>query len=183
MDPARLRRNAPYPSIRVSYHPQHMDLKILIAKILKMQRAGFSVGAFAIKHPGFKKEIIETEKQCHSLGIDFRTKEFLGVMNGKLYGTYRYRGAVLDKSRKRCLCRTSEFIIAPDGNIYRCHHDLYNNASALGNLLDRNLKIRDIFRGCTYFGHCNPCDVKIKTDRFQVYGHTSVEIKNIRVLP
>jgi hypothetical protein len=32
---------------------------------------------------------------------------------------------------------------------------------------------------CYNFGDCNPCDVKIKTNRFQEYGHTSVEIINI----
>src|SRR3989338_3733197 len=39
---SRLRRNAPYANIRVSYHPEQMNLDSLIAKTLKMQEAGFS---------------------------------------------------------------------------------------------------------------------------------------------
>lgn len=75
------------------------------------------------------------------------------------------------------LYRTSELIVGPDGNIYRCHHDLYKNFSSIGNLLDPDFKIRNIFRECTQLGDCNPRDIKIKTDRFQVHGHTSIEIK------
>jgi hypothetical protein len=40
----------------------------------------------------------------------------------------------------------------------------------------------DEFRDCYYYGSCNPCDVKVKTDRFQKFGHTSVEIKDIKAL-
>ncbi|MBU4342850.1 MAG: hypothetical protein KKG21_02450, partial [Candidatus Omnitrophica bacterium] len=41
-------------------------------------------------------------------------------------------------------------------------------------------KLEDAFRPCDWFGHCNPCDIKIKTNRRQVYGWTSVEIKDIQ---
>jgi sulfatase maturation enzyme AslB (radical SAM superfamily) len=179
INPNRLRRDALYPSIRVSYHSPYMDLNELIKKVLKMQRAGFSVGIFSILHPKFKQEVLEAEEKCHNLGIDFRTKEFLGEFNGQLYGTYLYPDAIGNGKRKRCLCRTSELIIAPDTNIHRCHHDLYKDFSSIGNLLDRNFEIEDIFRECNQFGDCNPCDIKIKTNRFQVHGHTSVEIKDI----
>lgn len=36
------------------------------------------------------------------------------------------------------------------------------------------------FRPCEFYGNCNPCDVKVKTDRFQVFGHTSCEIQHIK---
>ena len=35
------------------------------------------------------------------------------------------------------------------------------------------------WRPCVVMGKCNSCDIKIKTDRFQRYGHSSVEIKNV----
>jgi len=38
----------------------------------------------------------------------------------------------------------------------------------------------DEYRECYFYGDCNPCDVKIKTNRFQQYGHTSVDIIDIR---
>lgn len=179
VNPLRLRRNAPYPSIRVSYHPPYMDLGKLIKKVLKLQRATFSVGIFSLLHPQFKQEVLEAQKQCADAGIDFRTKEFLGDFNGQKYGNYLYPEAVGSPEGRRCLCRTSEFLIGPDGSIFRCHHDLYKNFSPIGNLLDPDLKIKDVFRECNHFGNCNPCDLKIKTNRFQIYGHTSVEIKDI----
>ncbi|MBD3264049.1 MAG: radical SAM protein [Candidatus Omnitrophica bacterium] len=180
VDPSRLRREAPYPSIRVSYHPGYMDFDSLIKKVLKMQKAGFSIGIFGVLHPRTKDHILETRKKCIDLGIDFRTKEFLGEFKGRLYGTYLYPGSVNGEKNKKCLCRTSELIVGPDCNVYGCHHDLYSDSPPVGNLLDPDFQIRDTFRECYKFGSCNPCDVKVKTNRFQIFGHTSVEIKDIR---
>ena len=49
--------------------------------------------------------------------------------------------------------------------------------AAIGHILDESFVIEDIFRPCRAFGLCNPCDIKVKTNRFQQYGHTSVEIE------
>ena len=114
---------------------------------------------------------------CQRLGIDFRTKEFLGEYTGKLYGTYKYDGACERKNTSEVLCKTTELIVGPDGKVYRCHADLYENRLSIGNILDDNFQLADGYRSCRYFGRCNPCDVKIKTNRFQQNGHTSVEIK------
>ena len=40
----------------------------------------------------------------------------------------------------------------------------------------------DEYRDCYVYGDCNPCDVKVKTNRFQQFGHTSVDIIDIREL-
>lgn len=179
VDPARLRRVAPYPSIRASYHPGFMDLDALIGKVERMLQAGFSIGVFCVDHPGKKQDIRNAQQKCAVAGIDFRIKEFLGNHQGRVYGTYRYPQAVAGSSLKRCMCRTSELLIGPDGSVFRCHRDLYQNAGSIGNILDDGFRIRDIFRPCANYGECNPCDVKVKTDRYQRYGHTSVEIKDI----
>ena len=180
IEASRLNRGALYPNIRVSYHPDHMDLDILVKKVLKIKQAGFSIGIFGILHPLFEGKVFAAKKRCDSLGIDFRTKEFLGEFGGRMHVTYLYPEAVGAKSRKSCLCRTSELIIGPDGSIYRCHHDLYKHFPPIGNLLDPRFGIEDKFMACDQFGDCNPCDIKVKTNRFQVYGHTSVEAKDIR---
>ncbi|KPK41089.1 MAG: hypothetical protein AMJ78_06490 [Omnitrophica WOR_2 bacterium SM23_29] len=177
VNPKRLRRQAPYASIRVSYHPEVMDLEETIRKTLKMLDAGFSIGIWGVLHPRLKDEILRAQSKCRRLGIDFRTKEFLGEYRGKLYGTYLYEGACDNKLSKKVLCRTTELIIGPNGNIYRCHSDLYANRKPIGNLLDSDFEIEDKFRECDFYGHCNPCDIKIKTNRFQQFGHTSVKIK------
>jgi MoaA/NifB/PqqE/SkfB family radical SAM enzyme len=180
VEPSRLHRDAPYPNIRVSYHPPYMDLDQLIKKTSRLQRVGFAIGIFGILHPQFKKEILLAQKKCQDLGIDFRTKEFLGKFNGQIHGIYLYPDAVSNNKRKRCLCRISELIIGPDGGVFKCHHDLYKDFPPIGNLLDPDFEIKDMFRECDQFGDCNPCDIKVKTNRFQIYGHTSVEIKDIR---
>jgi hypothetical protein len=46
----------------------------------------------------------------------------------------------------------------------------------VGNLLEPEFQIEEIYRPCLHYGHCNPCDIKVTTNRFQQFGHTSVDI-------
>lgn len=176
--PERVRRDAPYASIRVSYHPQVMDLEETKANVLKLMAAGYSVGIWAVEHPDQIGQVERAKEECERDGIDFRTKEFLGLHGGKLYGRYEYPAAVKGEvARNKVLCRTSELIIGPSGNVYRCHSDLYARRAPVGHILDERFTIEDVHRPCEVFGLCNPCDVKIKTNRFQQFGHTSVDIQ------
>lgn len=179
----RFTREAPYASIRVSYHPGQNDIGDLIKKTYKLQDAGFRVGIYGILHPQgkLKKHILHTKKKCLQLGIDFKTKEFLGEWEDRDYGTYKYEGSVGAEKVRHCECRTTELIVGPEGYIYRCHADLYNGRTPVAHILDADYTEAELdrFRGCDYYGDCNPCDVKIKTNRFQIYGHTSVEIEKI----
>lgn len=179
VNPERLERDAPYAPIRMSYHPESMDIEKIIAKVKFLKKSGFEVGIYGLLHPKFEKDILKVQERCKAEGLDFRTKEFLGFYNGKLYGTYRYAGAVSGEEKKKCLCRTTELLIAPDGKIFRCHRDLYSGGCSIGSILDPDFQIEDIYRKCLYYGECNPCDVKLKTNRLQIFGHTSVEIKDI----
>lgn len=179
VDPGRIRRDAPYASIRVSYHPETMELDPLVAKVLRMQNAGFSIGIWGVLHPSQEAEVRSAQKKCKSLGIDFRFKEFLGEYGGKMYGTYKYEGSTSQKFEKTVLCKTTELIVGSQGGVYRCHSDLYEGREPVGNIADPAYELEDIYRPCHVFGHCNPCDVKVKTNRFQEFGHTSVDIKEI----
>jgi hypothetical protein len=176
----RLRRKAPYASIRASYHPPYMNLEKLIDSALKLKKAGFFVGVYGLGHPEFKEQNFTARKKCLSSGIDFRIKDFLGEFKGKMYGKFRYPESVGSKIKKNCLCRIPELIIGPDCSVYKCHHDLYGGCLPIGNLLDNSFKIENKFRKCFSFGDCNPCDVKIKTNRFEAYGYCSAEIKDIK---
>lgn len=177
VDPGRIKRKSPYASIRVSYHPETMELRPLVDKVLKLQSAGYSIGIWGVMHPKQEQEILRAQKYCESLGIDFRTKEFLGEYNERMYGTYKFSGSCEKKFKKTVMCRTTELIVGPTGGVYRCHSDLYEGRPTIGNILDPEFEIDDRFRPCDVFGHCNPCDVKVKTNRFQIFGHTSVEIE------
>jgi MoaA/NifB/PqqE/SkfB family radical SAM enzyme len=177
VDPDRIKRNAPYASIRVSYHPETMQLEPLVEKVLRLQNAGYSIGIWGVLHPRQERAVLAAQEYAKGRGIDFRTKEFLGEYEGKMYGTFKYEGACDRTFEERVLCRTTELIIGPSGGIYRCHSDLYEQRQPVGSIMDPGYQIDDTFRPCEVFGHCNPCDVKVKTNRFQVFGHTSVEIR------
>jgi len=177
VDPQRVKRDAPYASIRVSYHPQVMDLEDTVGKVSKMLEKDFSVGMWGVTHPLHKENISKAKERCAELGIDFRTKEFLGEYQGRLYGIYKYPGACDKKSAKKVLCKASEFLIDPQAKVFRCHHDIYKEMNSVGSLSDKDFIVEEKYRECHSFGFCNPCDIKIKTNRFQQDGHTSVDIK------
>jgi hypothetical protein len=177
---SRFTREAPYAPIRVSYHPGQNDIAELKKKAHRLTEAGFRIGLFAIEHPDRDKlmHIFEIQKDCLAEGIDFRTKEFLGEWDGALYGTYKYEGAISGRLQ-HCECRGSELLVAPDGGVHRCHADLYNVRQPIGHILDPSFTMAELdgYRHCAYFGTCNPCDVKVKTNRFQQFGHTSCDIR------
>lgn len=175
-------RKAKYAAIRVSYHPGQNDIDELIKKTIKMADAGFYIGLYSVMTPENEFHIKEIQNKCLNLGIDFRIKEYLGYLDGKWYGTYKYPEAITQNHGKYCECKTTELIAGPDGNIYRCHSDLYSSRNPICSISDPNFQIEDIRRPCYVFGHCNPCDIKIKTNRFQEFGHSSVDIINMREL-
>lgn len=194
VDPARLRRDAPYASIRVSYHPNEPGMEPLsIAKDVKyLQERGFSIGVWSVLFPSPAQLTAINQFQfiAKEQGIDFRLKEFVGIYEGKddlnkpfaiTYGDYsKYPGAAFSRSGfKYADCKTTELLVGPSGKVYRCHTDLYDGKRDVGSLLDIDFKIEDKFRPCSIYGRCNPCDVKVKTDHRQQIGHTSVEIKNV----
>ena len=180
----RFTREAPYAAIRVSYHPGQNNIDELVKKTLKLQDAGFRVGIYSLETPDpeTKRHVEEVRESCLKQGIDFRYKEFLGEWDGKLRGKFKYDDSVLGREMKTCECRTTELIVDPAGYVYRCHADLYKSRSPMAHILDEDFNETSLnkFRGCDKYGDCNPCDVKVKTNRFQIFGHTSVEIRNIK---
>ncbi|MBC7540335.1 MAG: radical SAM protein [Bacteriovorax sp.] len=179
ISPARLKRDSQYASIRATYHPETMAWGSLLEKVIWMKEKGYAITIYGILHPRDQVEILRAQASAQALGVEFKTKEFLGEYEGQIYGSYRFQGAVFNKDISKCLCKTSELLIGVDGNTYRCHHDLYNKFNHQGNLLDKSFAINDSFKPCERFGNCNPCDVKIKNNRHQQWDHTSVEIKQI----
>jgi MoaA/NifB/PqqE/SkfB family radical SAM enzyme len=176
ISPGRIRREAPYASIRVSYHPQVMNLERTMEKVLAMQEQGYSIGLFGVLHPDQEDVILAAQEKCRGAGIDFRTKEFLGFHEGRLHGHYLYPEAVMGEKHEPVMCRNSEMLIDPSGFVFRCHHDVYHGLNPIGHILDADLMMERKFRSCQFFGKCNPCDIKMKNNRFQQFGHCSVEI-------
>jgi hypothetical protein len=162
------RRGAKYASIRFSYHPA-MNQTALVSTAYWMQQHGYEVGIWGLDN---NKELNEQMAHlCDGLGIDFRLKEYLD----KDHGTYKYPEAISGRNKK-ALCKINELLIGPSGHIFKCHADLYANRNPIGNILDYDIpEFR--FRECENYGTCNPCDVKLKTNRLQEFGYCAVEIK------
>lgn len=179
--PEFVNRPAPYASIRVSFHPQFMDLEETIVRMRKMLDRGYKVGLYGVMHPESVGPILEAKTKCLRAGVEFRIKPFLGFYQGALYGRYRYveQGA-FDRTRQGLVeCRTSDFLIGPAGGIYRCHNDLYSGGTPIAYITDDDLALNRSWRECEEFGFCEFCDLKVKNNRFQQFGHTTVEIKGI----
>ena len=115
-----------------------------------------------------------------SKGVELREKEFLGLYEGKMYGTYKYPGAADGRAKGiKVLCRNTVMPVSPDGTIYQCHSDLYfrRRNRALGNILDEKFAFPQEHLLCPFYGTCSECDVKVKNNHYQQYGYTSVDIQ------
>lgn len=193
VDPERLKRNSKYPSIRVSYHPEQMgngEKLVESAKILK--NAGYSIGIYAVQYPSSEQleAITQMQFKCRDAGVEFRVKDYTGVYSGKddtgnefniTYGNYsKYPKSAFQNKTTKCLCKTTELLIGPNGKVYRCHRDLFAEEYAIGQINNADFKIENKYRECSKYGQCHPCDVKVKTNFKQEGGHTSVEIKDLQ---
>ena len=177
--PERIKRDSPYASIRVSYHKGQHDYEPLLKRVRYLLDHGYSAGIWVVDHPDYREHTQMVQKIALDMGIDFRLKEFLGPHNGRNYGTMRYPDAVNAQELRHCDCRTTEFLIDPAGFIFRCHSDLYANRFPIGHILDENPpKLLGQWVPCAVLGKCNSCDIKVKNNRFQQFGHSSVEIRD-----
>ena len=168
--------NPAYRSIRVSYHPEQMEPNKLVEDVRQLQDKGYSIGIFGLNHPENMGANVMMSELARKEQVYFFIKDFLGKYKGKDFGFFKYPRAI-DGTPKIATCRTRELLMAPNGNVYRCHRDLYHAEGEVGNITDEHFEIEDKRRFCDNFGLCNPCDVKLKTNRFLQQGQCSVDIK------
>ena len=120
------KREAPYPTIRVSYHPGQHKFDELVQRVAELQKT-VDIGIYALGPPIHTIDQMQWMAElCDLWKVEFRPKEFLGEYKGEFHGTYKYpeacRGKLLHKT---VMCRNTVAVIGPDGSIYRCHSDLY----------------------------------------------------------
>ncbi|HEY3327329.1 MAG TPA: radical SAM protein [Novimethylophilus sp.] len=142
---AKLQRQAPYPSIRVSYHRDEMDrawkgrgFEELVERCEALAEYGFKVspvkaesdvGIYMVAHP--ENVLTSQMKTVYENRVPFETKEFLGLYNGHLHGAYLYpfsthlTAAGIHPHTLSCECRTSELLMDPLGFVWGCHFYLY----------------------------------------------------------
>lgn len=173
ISPDAFKRKSKYANIRFSFHADtNPDLLASKAHILKGR--GYSVGIWGLDTQTMFNKNREMKKLCNSLRVDFRLKDFLSHdWDSKIY---KYPGATACLSRRTVMCKPSELLINPAGYMFRCHRDMYANEYPLGHILDKKVSFPQYLK-CENYGHCSPCDIKIKYNRFQQWGHCSVRIK------
>ena len=178
----RFEREVPYASIRASYHPEY-DMRDTLDKALFLQTRGYDVGVFMVDHPD--SDVDKARKKAEGKGVDFRIKEFLGWHDGILEGKYKHPLAVAMPEKlsylrklKAVKCKSTELLIGPNGYIYRCHRDLYKGERPVMHITEEGRAIEFKFRECDKYGECNPCDIKVKNNRFQEMGACAVEIRD-----
>lgn len=146
---AKLQRNAPYPSIRVSYHADEMNrawkgqgFKELVDRCEALRDYGFrvspnkaesDVGIYMVEHP--QNAVTPEMKAIYEGRVPFEGKEFLGVDEGELHGHYLYPFSIdliargLHPTTLNCECRTTELLLDPMGFVWGCHYFLYEGWS------------------------------------------------------
>lgn len=193
VSPERIDNHAPFPSIRVSYHPEQMgEGEKLIDNTLELKKAGFDIGIECIMYPSsFQLEALERMAiKCKNVDIPFRPKSFIGVYEGRdkfdrpfriEHGSYYPDSkSVFGDETLECMCKGLNFLINPAGSVYKCTRDLLSKENPIGDILNPDFQIEDKFRYCKKYGECYPCDTKIKTDNKQELGNVLVEIKDIK---
>jgi len=155
-----------------SFHPGNMACDEYIDRIKRMQKAGLSVGQVASPN----LEILNPyRKKLEDADIGFRTQVFTGFINGELrpnkeemdkqdpkltgimFDWERYKDAFSCRKKRKMLCRSKRFLIAPNGNLHKCHYHLYSNGKNFGNVFNK-YTYTDKFFECDDYGFCNPCD-------------------------
>lgn len=143
----KLQRNAPYPSIRVSYHAEEMNrvwhgrgFEELVSRCEALHDYGFDVspvkaesdvGIYMVAHP--ENRVTVEMEAAYSGRVPFETKEFLGLHEGKLHGHYLYPFSTdliasgIHPNTLSCECRTTELLIDPLGFVWGCHFYLYQS--------------------------------------------------------
>jgi len=165
-----------YKSIRLSFHVNNTVPGAIVEKAKMLQAEGYSVGIFGLNHPeNLKANIVMTE-YCRSAGVFFFIRDFLGFYEDRLFGHYKYPSG-LNGNRKHCQCKIQELLVGPDGNVFRCHRDLYDDTGEVGSLLNIAYEIKDEFRPCDNFGLCNNCDLKQKLGPDLKTSKCSVEVQ------
>ena len=72
--PERIKRDAPYASIRVSYHRGQQEADVLLKRVRYFLDKGYHIGVWAVDHPEYVALTREVQRQAQDMGIDFRLK-------------------------------------------------------------------------------------------------------------
>lgn len=176
LDPERINRHPSWAPIRVAFHLGKSDPEEILGKVMVLEEAGFRIGLLGMALPDQQDALQKIQKWFLSWGVDFRIRTFVGYLDGKLTGTFRYPDASGQQTPRAAACRTTELNIAPDGRIYHCRRDCFAETGAVGHVLDNALELTSRHNPCRNYGLCHPCDVELRPTVFRGSQRTAMEI-------
>ena len=155
----------------LSFHPSVVKVGDFINKVVNMRLSGLWVDQVASvdceEIQTYVKELcdanigfwLQTDTSIDSDGVLHPTKEELrevGSGEARIDDHKRY-SFLCDGVKKNIpvLCITKKLLVNPEGDVFRCHRDIYTRENSIGN----------VFKGisnpnyvCPNIGTCNPCD-------------------------
>lgn len=169
-----------YNPIRITFHPGWSSEARVIGKAHLLQEAGYSLSIYGVSHPDHVENLRGLQIRFADRGIDFRIKPFYGLAHGMAWGSYAYPDAWRNGHRKIRNCRLRSVLFDPQGDLYRCHRELFVGKNSRGNLNHPGFRLRYELEPCWRYGECSPCDVKIATNSAGVGQYTPAEIQRIK---
>lgn len=158
INPEKFDNTKSFAPIRASFHSEMTDLKSYLTRLHILLDAGFRVGVYLVDSHENKNAIDELK---HYDTLDVQIKPLLPNKKNS-------------SNHHTAYCRTRELLISPNGNVFNCHRDLYENENSKSSL-DTINSISYSFHECFNSSQCHPCDLKVKRDRFGNYGYSAVE--------
>jgi sulfatase maturation enzyme AslB (radical SAM superfamily) len=166
-------RNHSNLRINTSFHPEITTVDDFANKIHQLRDAGMHVDQISmVAHPGsmYRKYSLEFLRR----GIHLAPQTYLGKWNEELlpsplsdapdFGEHEIDDRILyeegfsNRNRHEVLCSSGRFMVAPNGDIHKCHYLLYSGKNPLGNIKDLELPRFNDYDLCGEYGFCNPCD-------------------------
>ena len=155
----------------MSFHPSVLSVSDFVNKVTMMRLNGLWVDQVASvdceEMKQYHKELcdanigfwLQTDTSIDSEGVLHPTKKELdmyGSGEARIDDHKRY-SYLCDGVNKKVtvFCTTRKLLVNPEGEVFRCHRDIYARENSLGNIFDNSVLPNYI---CPNLGTCNPCD-------------------------
>jgi hypothetical protein len=168
VNPDKFNNSRSFAPIRASFHATSKDgiwinLSSVLEKIRLLMQSGFRIGLYCVDCEENKYAIEQLRKINW---LDFQLKPLLDNTVKNIIEPHPV------------LCATREVFLSPDGQRYNCLRDMFKQQNSFGLLADMD-KIEYEYKDCLTGNECHPCALKIKRDRFGIYGYQANVIKKV----
>lgn len=154
-----------FVQIHAGYAPETLKADEVVARSNNLKDSGFDITVIMPVRPDIALFEPEIRHKCESAGIDFIARDMPEPGASGRDGKLKWDDCCGAAYMKNVLCRTTGVLIAPDGNVYRCHSNLYNRADPVVHILSPFFPATKKFLPCGRYGGCDPADVALSPSR------------------